>query len=35
MGSMPSITLLEKIGVIDPDNWQRIRWIMRSYLGFD
>ena len=35
MGSIPSIALLEKIGVIDPDNWQRIRWIMRSYLGFD
>jgi mRNA-degrading endonuclease toxin of MazEF toxin-antitoxin module len=33
--SMPSIMLLEKIGVVDPDTWQRIRWILRTFMGFD
>ena len=32
--SMPSSTCVERMGVIDPDNWQRIRWIVQSILGF-
>ena len=32
--SLPVTMCARQLGVIDPDDWQRIRWIVGSFLGY-